>query len=212
MPVPFSNFFFSIINRCIARAQISVKNQKRRYLPGALASYSNTGKTAGIILGNILVAPTLNSNDSDEERKITREIEIPEPATFSHAFQLRQAAHQTINSSTVMLNSTLQTLLTVYNEYSLLLESAIKTLSIAVEINPSIYDHTGIDSQMSTLRSELGTKKSAIGDSLFVFEESVKLLQTAANVSFLVGNEVSSNLAFSHCNTIQQEVSHLNFF
>jgi len=165
-------------------------------------------KTVGVILANGLLTPTLN--DSDEENHMDKQISIPEPVTFSHTFQLQQAASQTINSSITMLNSTLQTLITVYSEYSHFLELAIKTLNIAIEISPSIYDHTGLDNQLSVLRSEMATKKTIINESLFVFGESVKLLQTAANISFLVGNEPSSNLAFSHCINVQQEVPKAN--
>jgi len=200
---------FSTNNRCFSRLKTKTFTSGRFTFFGQLdykLMSKHKGKMIGPILASVLFTPTFDDSDEEEKQFVKKKINIPEPATFSHTFQLQQAASHTINSSITMLNSTLQTLLTAYSEYSNLLELAIKTLNIAIEINPSIYDHTGIDSQLSMLRSDIDTKKSAISETLFVFGESVKLLQAAANISFLVGNEPSSNLAFSHCTCIQQEV------
>lgn len=205
----FFTFPFRLFS--ISSQYILNKIQTKRYFSAGFGSgklnselvLKHKGKTVGLVLANVLLTPTSNEEENHPNKQ---KIIIPEPAEFSHTFQLQQAASHTINSSITMLNSNFQMLLTVYSEYSNLLELAIKALSIAIEINPSIYDHTRIDDQLSMLRSEMISKKTSISECLFVFGESVKLLQTAANISFLVGNEPSSNLAFSHCVCVQQEV------
>ena len=67
-------------------------------------------------------------------------------------------------------------------------------------------ERLGIEEHISQLQSEIFHQKQLISDSLYVYNESTKLLILAANVSFLVGNEISSGLASTHLHNVQQEV------
>jgi hypothetical protein len=95
-----------------------------------------------------------------------------------------------------------------------LLGSAIKALLTSIEVGPVMVERLGIEEHISQLQSEIFHQKQQISDSLYVYNESTKLLNQAANISFLVGNEVSSGLASTHLHNVQQEVLHnfLNCF
>ena len=158
-----------------------------------------------LVICNSLFLPVMCNSHIQITGEMKR-INIPEPHTFRHTFQLHQSANQAINSATLMLNSIFQTLVTAYAEYSILLEKSISVLRLAVEMRPLLYDYAGVDSQLTIFKTEMSVKKNSILESLFVLQESVKLLEGPANISFLVGSETSASLASSHWYNIQQEV------
>lgn len=153
---------------------------------------------------------TFNDHETNEE--IFKELEkketvtIAEPKEYSNTFQLRQASSSAVDSSMSVLSSALHTFLLAHQEYVTLLQSAIKALLRGLEVTPAMCEQLGIEEYLSLVQSEIFLQKSQISDSLFIFEESTKLLNLAANISFLVGNEISSGLASSHLHNVQQEV------
>ena len=146
------------------------------------------------------------NDDPDAEREVKEKITIAEPKEFSNTFQLRQASNNAVDSSTSVLSTSFRTYQCAHQEYATLLESAITVLLTALEVSPAMCEHLGLEEHLSQLQSEMFTQKSLISDSLFVYDESTKLLNLAANISFLVGNETSSALASTHLHNVQQEV------
>ncbi len=147
------------------------------------------------------------SEDSNEEQEVKDKITIAEPKEFSNTFQLQQASNSAVDSSTSVLSTSFRTFQCAHQEYVTLLESAITVLLTALEVSSAMCEHLGLEEHLSELQSEIFTQKALISDSLFVYEESTKLLNLAANISFLVGNETSSGLASTHLHNVQLEVS-----
>ncbi|KAI9557864.1 hypothetical protein GHT06_014615 [Daphnia sinensis] len=145
-------------------------------------------------------------NDDNEEEKDKTKVNIAEPKTFSNTFKLQQAGNDAVNSSMSVLSTAFHTFQFAHQEYVTLLGSAISALLTAIEVGPVMVERLGIEEHLSQLQAEIFLQKKQISDSLYVYNESTKLLNMAANISFLAGNEISSGLASTHLHNVQQEV------
>lgn len=145
-------------------------------------------------------------NDDNEEEEVKTKVNIAEPKSFSNTFKLQQAGNDAVNSSMSVLSTAFHTFHFAHQEYITLLGSAISALLTAIEVGPVMVERLGIEEHLSQLQSEIFLQKKQISDSLYVYNESTKLLNVAANISFLAGNEISSGLASTHLHNVQQEV------
>ena len=146
------------------------------------------------------------NDDENQEDEVKTKVNIAEPQEYSNTFKLQQAANSAVDSSILVLSSSFQTFQFAHQQYVSLLGSAIKALLTSIEVGPVMVERLGIEEHISQLQSEIFHQKQLISDSLYVYNESTKLLILAANVSFLVGNEISSGLASTHLHNVQQEV------
>ena len=152
----------------------------------------------------------LAANDQDAGdmmKNIETPVSIAEPKEFSHAFQLRQASNNVINSSIQMLSNTVQTIQTTYSELSQSLDAAIEVLTIALEINSLVLGVGTIDEELLRIRNDIATQKSQITGVLFIYEDTRALLNSSISVAYLVGNEVGANLASGYAYNSEREVS-----
>ncbi|XP_057380196.1 uncharacterized protein LOC130702529 [Daphnia carinata] len=145
-------------------------------------------------------------NDDNEEEEVKTKINIAEPKSFSNTFKLQQAGNEAVNSSMSVLSTAFHTFHFAHQEYIMLLGSAISALLTAIEVGPVMVERLGIEEHLSQLQAEIFLQKKQISDSLYVYNESIKLLNVAANISFLAGNEILSGLASTHLHNVQQEV------
>lgn len=148
------------------------------------------------------------NDDENQEDEVKTKVNIAEPQEYSNTFKLQQAANSAVDSSILVLSSSFHTFQFAHQIYVSLLGSAIKALLTSIEVGPVMVERLGIEEHISQLQSEIFNQKQQISDSLYVYNESTKLLNQAANISFLVGNEVSSGLASTHLHNVQQEVLH----
>lgn len=145
-----------------------------------------------------------------EEEEITRDtntkITIPEPREFSNIFQMQQAASRNLDSSILLLSSSFRSWQVALLDYLALLERAVTALTIALDVGPAVVEQLNVEECLAKLQTQIFDQKTSMSDSLFVYQESVKMLNLAANISFLVGNESASGLALSHLHNVQLEV------
>jgi hypothetical protein len=149
------------------------------------------------------------NDDENQEDEVKTKVNVAEPQEYSNTFKLQQAANSAVDSSILVLSSSFHTFQFAHQIYVSLLGSAIKALLTSIEVGPVMVERLGIEEHISQLQSEIFNQKQQISDSLYVYNESTKLLNQAANISFLVGNEVSSGLASTHLHNVQQEVLHI---
>ena len=152
------------------------------------------------------------SNQEQEEtdsRRNQEVVAIPEPKEFSHTFQLRQSAARSVDSSILVLSTSLDCYLTAHLEYQKQLQRAISLLATAVDSPLVVVEHLGIEEQLSSVKAELFAQKAAISNALYVYDESAKMVNLSSSISFLVGNEVSSGLGLTHLHNVQQEVDQI---
>lgn len=147
------------------------------------------------------------NDEEEQEDEVKTTVNIAEPESFSNTFKLQQAGNDAVQSSMLVLSTAFNTFQFCHQEYITLLGSAISGLLTAIEVGPIMVERLGIEEHLSQLQSEIFLQKKQISDSLYVYNESTKLLSLAANISFLVGNEISSGLASTHLHNVQQEVS-----
>ncbi len=169
----------------------------------------NTRLLTGISLASSFVA--FNEEEENGEL-ITRDesvkITIPEPINeFSNTFQLQQAANKSLDSSMMLLSSTFRSWQIVHQDYLTMLERAINALNLALQVDQTVIEHLGVEEKLAKLKNDIFAHKSSMSDSLFIHQEAVKMLNLAASICFLVGNETTSGLALSHLHNVQQEVT-----
>lgn len=165
-----------------------------------------TYQVLNLCLASGFVVAFSEDEEITQERDVKDKITIAEPKEFSNTFQLQQASNNAVNSSVSVLSNSFHTFHLAHQEYVTLMQAAITALLRGLEVSPTMCEQLGIEEYLSLVQSEIFLQKSLISDSLFVFEECTKLLSLASNISFLVGNEVSSSLASAHLHNVQQEV------
>lgn len=169
-----------------------------------------TYQVLNLCLASGFVVTFKEDEETIDQKEVKDKITVAEPKEFSNTFQLQQATNNAVNSSMVVLSNSFHTFHLAHQEYVTLLQAAITALLRGLEVSPTMCEQLGIEEYLSLVQSEIFLQKSIISDSFFVFEESTKLLCLAANISFLVGNEISSGLASAHLHNVQQEVWLLN--
>ena len=131
---------------------------------------------------------------------------IAEPKELSNTFLLRQSAARSVDSSILVLSTSLDCYLTAQLQYRQCIESSIDLLTTALEVSQMVVENLGVEEQLSKIKAEMFTQKAAVCDSFYIYEESCKMLNLSSSLSFLVGNEVSSGLALTHLHNVSQEV------
>lgn len=165
--------------------------------------FSRVGLAISLASGMVV----LNEDDLSKGNESSDRITVHEPKELSNQFLLRQASNIAMDSSALILSRSFSTLHGAHQEYIMLLETAIGTLLTGLEVNEAVSEYLRIDEQLSQIQSEISTKKAIMIDSFYVYEESTKMVTLAVNISYLVGNEISSGLASSNLYNFQQEVN-----
>jgi len=158
---------------------------------------------ASLVAGSLVV-------DHDEATGAQKKpLTILEPKEYSHTFQLRQAAANSIDSSMRLLFCSLQTLQTGYGEYIQLLNDGIMWLNTAVEINIILVENCTLEDKLIEIRAEILSCKSKINETLFIYEEIVKLLNSCIGVAFLTGNDAASSVVSTYLYSTQKEIERM---
>lgn len=144
--------------------------------------------------------------DDETTKQAPDKVQIPEPHELSNTFQLQQAFSRAVDSSVTAVSISFRTYKTAQDQYIVLLQAAIKTLTTGLEVSVALREHLGLEQRLALLQSEIFVYKSLLSDGHYVFEESAKMLSQAAGVSFLIGNEKSSEFATAHLHNMQLEV------
>lgn len=175
--------------------------------------------TVKIVLGTTSITSlrtgSFASNSSIQQQeengsRMNQEVKIvAEPKELSNTFQMRQSAARSVDSSILVLSTSLDCYLTAHLEYRERLQRAISLLATAADSPFVVVEHLGIEEQLSNIKAELFTQKAVISNSLYVYDESAKMVSLAASISFLVGNEISSGLALTQLHNVQQEVDQI---
>jgi hypothetical protein len=134
---------------------------------------------------------------------------IAEPKELSNTFQMLQSAARSVDSSILVLSTSLDCYLTAHLMYREHLQRAISLLATAVDSPLVVVEHLGLEEQLSNVKAELFSQKAVISNSLYVYDESAKMVNLASSISFLVGNDISSGLALTHLHNVQQEVDRI---
>ncbi|XP_023344544.1 uncharacterized protein LOC111713825 isoform X2 [Eurytemora carolleeae] len=168
----------------------------------------NIGQTGSVVCLSSTLWFTRNDKTSDEPSHNTafnyKEDELPPlPAnppnipspSLTHAFLLKQASLLSIDSSSALLNRTMEALFDLNRSYCKHMEELA-----------AIYDLTADKLPLAFTRYKLQSERDELQALILMFEYSKKLMESSIETSFLAGAEQASTHASQYLHTAQSTV------